>query len=401
MTAKPEPGTVHAYPFNPPQRLVLDPMYAELRANEPVARVQMPFGEPAWLVTRHADVRTVMSDPRFSRSPAVTRDAPRVAQQFTDGGILAMDPPDHTRLRRLVAKAFTMRRVEALRPGAERIAADLADRMEADGGPVDLVESFALPLPVTVICELLGVPYADRDRFRAWSDAILSTSSLTPDEVRASSGQFMQYMMGLIAQRRAAPTDDLLGGLVLAYDEGDRLNDQELISLAISLLVAGHETTASQIPNFLYVLMSHPDEMRLLHDKPELIPAAVEELMRWVPLFATAVFPRYANEDVELSGVVIPAGDPVLPSIASANRDERVFADPDRIDFTRQPAPQVGFGHGMHHCLGAPLARMELQIALATLLARFPDLRIAVPEEEIPWKAGTLIRGPRRLPVTW
>jgi cytochrome P450 len=392
---------VHTYPFNPPDRLVLDPMYAQLRADEPVARVQMPFGEPAWLVTRHADVRTVMSDPRFSRAEVQRRDAPRVAAHNPDGGILAMDPPDHTRLRKLVAREFTMRRVEALRPGAERIAAGLADAMESHGGPVDLVEAFALPLPVTVICELLGVPYADRDQFRAWSDAILSTTSLTPDQVRSSSHQFMQYMGGLIAGRRRQPTDDLLGALVRVNEEGDRLTDEELLSLAVTLLVAGHETTASQLPNFVFTLLTHPDERQLLQDKPELVPAAVEELMRWVPLFATAVFPRYAKEDVALGGVVIKAGDAVLPSIASANRDERVFADPDRIDFARPQLPQVGFGHGLHHCLGAPLARMELQVALTTLLSRFPHLRLATPEDQIPWKVGTLIRGPRRLEVAW
>jgi cytochrome P450 len=362
----------------------------------------MPYGDEAWLVTRYADVRTVMSDPRFSRAAVRERDAPRVAPQLTDGGILAMDPPDHTRLRRLVAKAFTVRRIEALRPRTEEIAGSLVDAMVAAGPPVDFVEEFALPLPVTVICELLGVPFEDRARFRAWTDAILSTSSLPPEQIRASANDFMIYMSGLIAQRRKEPTDDLLGALVTAYDQGDRLEDRELISLAVSLLVAGHETTASQLPNFVYTLQHHPDTLDLLRKQPELIPAAVEELMRWIPLFATAVFPRFATADVELGGVVIRAGDPVLPAIASANRDERVFPDGDRLDVTRpQPASQIGFGHGLHHCLGAPLARVELQVALATLLDRLPEMRVAVPDDEIPWKQGTLIRGPRRLPVTF
>jgi cytochrome P450 len=395
-------GTVRAYPFGELDRLMLDPTYAYLREHEPVTRVQMPYGEESWLVTRHADARTVMSDPRFSRTEVLDRDPPRVAEHTNDGGIIAMDPPDHTRLRRLVTKAFTVRRVDALRARTELIANELVDGMMKAEQPVDLVDEFAVPLPVTVICELLGVPYEDRDGFRAWSDALLSTSSLTPQQVMESTGQFLNYMAALVERRRAEPTEDLLGALVRTYDEGDQLADEELIGLAVALLVAGHETTASQLPNFVYTLQTHPDLLDLLKTRPDLIPGAVEELMRWVPLFAAATFPRYATADVELSGgVVVRAGDPVLVATASANRDERVFADPERIDFTRQPNPHIGFGHGVHHCLGAPLARMELQVALATLLERLPQLRFGVPEDEIVWKKGMLMRGPRSLPVIW
>ncbi|MDT5038035.1 MAG: hypothetical protein QOE03_3220, partial [Micromonosporaceae bacterium] len=295
-------GTVRAYPFGQLDRLALDPTYAYLREHEPVTRVQMPFGEESWLVTRHADARMVMSDPRFRRSEVLDRDPPRVAEHTTDGGIIAMDPPDHTRLRRLVTKAFTVRRVEELRPRTELIANDLVDAMTKAESPADLVDEFAVPLPVTVICELLGVPYTDRDRFRGWSDALLSTSSLTPQQVMESTGQFLNYMAALVERRRAEPTEDLLGALVRTYDEGDHLADEELIGLAVALLVAGHETTASQLPNFVYTLQTHPDLLDLLKTRPQLIPGAVEELMRWVPVFAAAAFPRYATEDVELSG---------------------------------------------------------------------------------------------------
>jgi cytochrome P450 len=379
-------------------------MYAHLREHEPVARVRLPYGEESWLVTGYADVRTVLGDLRFSRAAVVDHDPPRVSPRADDGGgILSMDPPGHTRLRRLVAKAFTMRRVEELRPRAVEIAADLVDRIMATGAPVDLVEEFALPLPVTVICELLGVPVDDRHQFRVWSEAVVSTTALPPAKIQEYRANLDDFMADLIARRRREPTDaDLLGALVKARDEGDKLSEVELVQMAVGLLIAGHETTASQIPNFVYALLTHPDQRDLLRDRPDLVPAAVEELLRWVPLGASSAFPRYATVDVELSdGTVVRAGEPVLVSVAAANRDPRVFPDPDRIDITRDRVPHVGFGHGVHHCIGAPLARLELEVALATLLARLPGLRFAVAEPEIPWKQGLFVRGPKRLPVSW
>jgi cytochrome P450 len=402
MTTSQQTHAVRAYPFSEPDRLNLDPMYAWLREHEPVARIQMPYGEPAWLVTRYADARTVMGDPRFSRAAVLSRDEPRVTPRPTDPSILSMDPPEHTRLRRLVTKAFTVRRVEELRSRVQEIADELVDRMVETGPPADLVDTFALPLPVAVICELLGVPFADRGRFRVWSDGIMSTTSLPLAQIQEHYNSLVGYLAGLVEQRRREPTDaNLLGSLIQVRDEGDRLSEEELIGLALALLVAGHETTASQIPNFVYVLQTHPDLLRQLRERPELVPDAVEELMRWIPLGAASAFARYAVEDVELSEFVVPAGDPVLVSLAAANRDDRVFPDPDGIDLTRKPNPHVGFGHGAHHCLGAPLARLELQVALATLLRRLPNLRFAVAEEEIPWKKGLFVRGPERLPVAW
>ena len=393
---------VRDYPFSAPDRLNLDPFYAELRRSEPLTRVRMPFGEEAWLATRYADVRTVLGDPRFSRAASIGRDEPRITPTQLEAGMLAMDPPEHTRLRRLIAKAFTARRVERLRPRTREIADGLVDRMVEAGPPADLVEHFATPLPITVICELLGVPVDDQEHFHIWSEAIVSTTSLSPEQIRSYMDSLFGYMAGLIAQRRVRPTDDLIGALVRARDEdNDRLTEDEMVRMAAGLLAAGHETTVTQIPNFVYVLLTHPEQLAQLRADPALVPAAVEELMRYVPLGVASSFARYAVEDVELGGVLIRAGDPVIGSLGSANRDGEVFAEPETLDLHRSSNPHIGFGHGAHHCVGAQLARMELQVAVATLLARLPELRFAGPEEEVEWKSGLLVRGPKRMPVAW
>ncbi|MEV0725829.1 cytochrome P450 [Micromonospora purpureochromogenes] len=402
MTETAQPTIPQPYPFSDPHRLDIDPRYARLRQEQPLTRIRMPFGEPAWLATRHADVRTVLGDPRFSRAASVGRDEPRNSPRQTDTGILQMDPPEHTRLRRLVAKAFTARRVEELRPRTRAVAAELVEAMVAAGPPADLVADLATPLPIRVICDLLGVPVTDQDRFHTWSEAIVSTTSLPPEVAEGYVEQLLGYMAGLIAQRRAAPTDDLIGAMVRARDEhADRLSEEEVVRLAAGLLAAGHETTVTQIPNMVYVLLTEPDGWERLRADPALVPTAVEELMRFIPLGATAAFPRYALEDVELGGELVRAGEPVVVSIHSANRDERVFADPDRLDLGREVNPHVGFGHGVHHCVGAQLARMELQVVLETLLRRTPGLRLAVPESELTWKSGLLVRGLTAMPVSW
>ncbi|SCL17277.1 cytochrome P450 [Micromonospora inyonensis] len=392
----------HPYPFSPPDRLNLDPRYAELRRDEPLVRVQLPYGEPAWLATRHADVRMILGDPRFSRAASVGRDEPRNVPEQRESGILGMDPPEHTRLRRVVAKAFTARRVEQLRPGTRRVAGDLVDGMIAAGAPADLVVHLATPLPIRVICDLLGVPVSDQDRFHTWSEAIVSTTALSPERAREYVDNLLGYMAGLVEQRRTTPTDDLIGAMVRMRDsDGDRLSEDELVRLAAGLLAAGHETTVNQIPNLVYVLLTNPEQWARLCAEPGLVPSAVEELMRFVPLGATAAFPRYAIEDVEVGGVLVRAGEPVVVSIHSANRDERVFAEPDRIDLARPVNPHIAFGHGVHHCVGAQLARMELQVVLETLIERTPGLRLAVPEPELTWKTGLLVRGLTSLPVSW
>ncbi|MFH8518174.1 cytochrome P450 [Streptomyces gelaticus] len=387
-----------AYPFNTPDGLRLADAYERVRERSGLLRVQMPYGEPAWLVTRYADARLVLGDQRFSRAAAASHDEPRQSEGQRDGGILGMDPPDHTRLRSLVAKAFTVRQVERLRPQVRELTAGLLDELESAGPPADLVDKFALPLPVAVICRMLGVPTEDRPRFRVWSDDALSTSSLTAEEFEASREELRGYMAGLIDQHRQSPQDDLMTALIEARDGGDRLSELELIDLCVGILVAGHETTASQIPNFVLTLLDHPDQLARLRAEPELVPKAVEELLRFVPLGSGAGQPRYATEDIEVGGTLVRAGSPVLVAVGAANRDALRFAAPGVLDIAREGNQHLGFGHGVHHCLGAPLARLELQEALSALIARFPELRLA---GDVTWKSEMLVRGPRVMPVEW
>jgi len=393
---------VRSYPFGPIHALEIDPMYLWLQEHEPLARVKLPYGEEGWLLTRYDDVRTALGDPRFSLAEAAVRDVPRLTPVRVGAILTDQDPPEHTRLRRLVAKAFTARRVEQLRTRAEQITNELLDEMVKAGQPADLAQALAVPLPGLMICELIGVPYADRDQFRDWVGAFMSVTALTTEQRGQHIGQLAGYLATLAAQRRQNPTDDLLGALVVASDEGDRLTEDEVIQLTVVLLAAGYESTASQIVNFTYALLTHPDQLALLRSRPDLMPGAVEELMRWVPLLAVSdVLPRYALADVELSGGTVPAGEPVLLAKHAANRDPRRYEDPDRLDITRDAQGELGFGHGAHHCLGAPLARLDMQTALAALLQRFPDLRLAVPESELEWKSGMAVRGPVALPIGW
>ncbi len=399
MTATEHP--VRTYPFGPPEGLTLNPNYAQLRA-EPLVKVEMPFGGEAWLATRYEDVKIVLADPRFSRAEAIGKDVPRIMPQVDqDTSILSMDPPDHSRLRKLVARAFTARQIERLRPRTQAIIDELLDQMIAEGPPADLAESLAWPLPITVICELLGVPVENRDSFRVWTDQLLSLSGAEVEQTLQARTNLESYLAELIAKRRVEPTDDLLGQLVAARDEGDRLSEGELVTFGVTLLVAGHETTANQTGNFVYLLLDQPELWQQLVADPDLVPAAVEELTRFVPLGASAAFARIATEDLELGGQLVRKGDSVVTTIASANRDEAVFDRPDEINLTREQNPHVGFGHGVHHCLGAPLARLELQLAVGTLVRRLPGLRLAVPADDVAWRVNRLVRGVRALPVAW
>ena len=394
--------TLRSYPFSR-SRLDPDPQYAELRRTEPVCRVQLPYGPPAWLVTDYHLTKLVFGDARFSRAATIIGDNPRECPvdigQVAES-VMSMDPPDHTRIRRLVGRAFTVRRVELIRPRAQQIASGLIDDMAASGPPADLVESFSFAFPAIIICELLGIPGADRHAFRRWTDAIVSTSTCTPEEVQDSYLHLAGYLADLFAQRRARPGNDLLTWLVQARDNDDQLTDVELLFLGMALLVGGYETTAHQITNMVYTLLTHDEQLRQLKERPELLPNAVEEMLRFI-VFGNAINPRIATADVELGAVTVRAGEPVMCSRSSANRDESVFACSGELDFSRDPNPHIAFGFGPHYCLGAHLARMELQVALGTILSRLPGLHVAVPEDELIWQTGTMMRGLATFPVAW
>ncbi|MUN36172.1 MULTISPECIES: cytochrome P450 [Actinomadura] len=395
---------VRDYPFiGEATGVEVDPLYAELRREEPVSRIRLPYGGEGWLVTRYEDTKQVFADPRFSRAATVGReDVPRTTPEPAGGGfLLSMDPPEHSRVRRLVAKAFTHRRVERLRPRVQEIVDARLTAIERSGPPADLVSRLALPLPITVICEMLGVPPQDQDRFRDFSDAILSTTAYTRDEILAVRDALLTYLADMVRRRREHPADDLLGALVAARDDEDRLSEEELVNLGVGLLIAGHGTTANQISNFTYVLLTRPGSWELLRDKPDLVPGAIEELLRYVEFGTGGSFARIATEDVEVGGVLVRAGEAVFVNAQAANRDGTVFEDPDEVDLTRGRNPHLTFGHGLHHCLGAQLARLILQVAIGSLLRRFPALRLAVPAEDVPWKTGLLVRGPNALPVSW
>jgi cytochrome P450 len=378
-------------------------IYAEARAIEPVSRVVLPSGHQAWLVSRYDDVRAVLSDPRFSRDLRYP-DAPCLVEpgDFATGenGILNLDPPDHTRLRRLASKAFTARRIEGMRGRVEQITLDLLDQMSAHQPPVDLIQEFAFPLPTAVICELLGVPFDDREQFWTWSRMIVTPMQHSMAEMAVAQRDCADHMRRLIAIKRARPGDDLLTGLIEARDDEARLSEEELIDLATSLLLAAQETTMTLIASGVVLLMRHPDQLAALRADPTLIGPAVEEILRY-DCPADFLLLRVALADVEVSGVRIRKGEAVVPLNSSANHDEAHFADPATFDITRTHNPHLGFGHGIHFCLGAPLARIQGQVALLALLDRFPGLRLAVAPDELAWRPPLSVRGPLAVPIAW
>jgi len=396
----PEPE-LSVFPFDTPPELDAEPEYAWLRRHDPVPKVRLAPGGEAYLITRYDDVRRVYTDPVFSRAavsaPGVAVLRPVLRNPYL---MLSLDAPEHTRVRRLVARAFTSRSVEMLRPRIEQMVDELIDRMTAQGPPADFVAAFAGPLPATVISELMGVPHSDHERLRSWMDIVLSVTAYPAEEVRAAAEQMFGYLQRLIEAKRTARADDVLSRMIEAHEEGDRLSAPELVNNTYILLIGGYETTAALLANSILTLHRHPDQSALLRDKPELIPDAVEELLRYVRI-AKVSLERVATEDVELSGVTVPAGSTVIPLQYSANRDESLTADPDRLDVTRRPVTHMAFGYGIHHCIGAPLGRLEIQTAFARLLGRLPDLRLAVDASAVVWKQGLITRAPVALPVTW
>ncbi|GIH22236.1 cytochrome P450 [Acrocarpospora phusangensis] len=391
------------YPFVKADPMAMPEEFTWLREHEPTCRVTLPSGDLAWLVTRYHDVKAVLSDTRFSRD--LNRpDAARMntAIGFGNYGNPFADPPVHTRWRGLVARAFTPRHVEHLRPRVQEIVDDLVDRLLEAGPPGDIMEALAFPLPITVLCEMIGVPVEDHVRFRGWVHDMLS-SELTSEQRTQAAMTLIDYSRALTGAKRVDPADDLLSGLIAVRDEDDgRLDENELFVTIMTLLVAGYKTTAAQLGKGLLTLFRHPDQLEALRADPALIDSAVEELLRYSPPGGGVGITRYATEDLKVGDVVIPKGSTVIVARHAANRDEAHFPDGERFDVGRPTANQhLTFGAGPAFCFGAPLARMEMRIALETLLRRAPGLRLAVPEEEVPWTSDTAAQAPEIVPVTW
>ncbi|MFE2753218.1 cytochrome P450 [Actinosynnema sp. NPDC059335] len=378
-----------------------DPAIAEVRDREGVVRVDSALGVPVWLVTRVEDVRRVYGDPlRFGNSaPHLVPGAPALSEEelaaARPGNLLVFDPPEHTRLRRLLAPEFTVRRMRRLEPRVHEIVRDHLDAIERQGPPADLVPDFALPVPALVICELLGVPAEDRDAFQA-RYARYFDMTLSFDERVAVQFEAKDYLARLVARARREPGDDLLGMLV--RDTTADLTDRELVGMADLLLLAGHETTANMLGLGTLALLRHPAQFRLLREEPDRAAAAVEELLRWLSVVHTGV-PRVTTTDVELGGHALGPGELVVCALPAANRDPALVPDPERLDVTRAAGSHVAFGHGVHHCLGAPLARMEMRIAFAALARRFPGLRTVDPEPD--YRPEAVVYGLSSLRVTW
>jgi cytochrome P450 len=388
------------------QRVGFDPIeeLARVRADDGVVQVVMPFGMPAYLVTRYEDIREVLSDSaRFSnaRTDISLAEQLQLSQdeiaQRRAGQLLGLDPPQHTRLRRMLTAEFTVRQTRRLAPRIQEIVESHLDDLGRDGPPADLVARFALPIPSLVICELLGVPYSERAHFQERTRRQLDFS-VPPEEQLVLQRESREFMQEQVARAQAEPGDDLLGMLV--REHGDDLSNDELVGIALLLLIAGHETTANMLGLGTLALLRHPEQLALVRDDPASVEPAVEELLRWLSIVPAGIL-RTTTTEVTLAGHTIPAGALVAASLVAANRDQALVEDPDRLDITRGALGHMAFGHGVHHCLGAPLARMEMTTAFPALLRRFPQLALAVPFEEVDFRAHHFIFGLQSLPVTW
>ncbi|NQW91252.1 MULTISPECIES: cytochrome P450 [unclassified Curtobacterium] len=393
-----------AFPMRRASACPFDPSPAATHEQQqgPIRRVRLWDGSTPWYVTRHAEARTILADARISADisrPGYPSPAP------VDGGgsglsFILMDDPDHARLRRMVTAPFAVKRIEVMRPAVQRIADDLIDSMLSRTGPVDLVEEFALPLPSLVICELLGVPYGDHDDFQEHSRTIIKRG-VAREEQRRAFESLGAYLAQLLHRKIAEPGEDLLSDLGRRVTDGE-LEMSDAVQMGILLLIAGHETTANMIALGTLALIEHPDELARLRDDPDpaLVASAVEELLRYLTITHDGR-KRVAVEDIEIDGVTIRAGDGIIVATDLGNRDDAVFSDPNRLDVGRNPRTHVAFGFGVHQCLGQPLARMELQVAYATLLRRIPTLTLATTLDAIPFKHDGSVYGVYELPVTW
>jgi cytochrome P450 len=384
------------------------PTFARLRAEQPVYRTTLPDKTPVWLVTRYEDVNMLLKDGRFAKNrynaltPEQLRKQPWVPAMFKplERNMLDLDPPDHPRLRALVHKAFTPRLIEQMQTRIQTLANELLDAVMGKG-EMDLIRDYALPLPMTVITEMLGVPTQDRDKFHKWSKVIVSVNQFNVNwRVIPAIWMFNRYLRDLFKKRRAEPKGDLVSALIQAEEVGEKLSEDELLAMVFLLLVAGHETTVNLIGSGMLELLEHPSQMEKLRRDPSLIITAVEELLRYTsPVFMSTE--RYAREDVTIRGVAIPRGEVTLGVIGSANRDETVFENPDALEITREPNKHLAFGFGIHYCLGAPLARLEAQVAINTLLRQMPDLRLKGSTGTLRWRQSLILRGLEALPVSF
>jgi len=394
-----------SFPVGRPSGCPFDPAreYAGYRRTEELAKVATPAGVDAYVISRYDDVRKLLRDGRLSSrlapSDHVVPDAD-LEREVESGSILQVDGAAHKRLRRLLATEFAVRRMEAMRPRIAAMIDERIDAMLAAGGPVDLVKEFALPIPSLVICELLGVPYADRDEFQERSALLVRVDGWT-DEIGRASDELNQYILGLVLAKQARREDDLLSRLITRGEEsGTPLSLEELVTVGVTLLIAGHETTANMIALSTLALLRNPDELAKLRSDPTLTPAAVEELLRYLSVVHFGLF-RQVTDELPVGSSTIEAGGFLIAALSSANRDETVFPDPDRLDVEREAAAHVAFGFGPHQCLGQQLARVELQEVFTRLFTRIPTLRLAVPFEEIDYRNNTLVYGVAALPVAW
>jgi cytochrome P450 len=397
------------------QETKLDPIAfaTHLREQGPLVRLAGPFGTGGgWMTTGYDDAFAILKDPRFvkdvqklsafsdQQTPSDERATVLDRLIAFRRDMLSVDPPDHTRLRSLVSKAFTPRMIEHLRPRIQQITDELLNAVQ-DQGRMDLIADFAFPLPITVISEMLGIPLEDRSQFRTWSQTIVtSTAGPQPEKALAALEEFVQYIKALLATKSARPDDDLTSGLVQAEESGDRLHESELISTIFLLIVAGHETTVNLIGNGVLALLQHPEQMSQLRANPALLASAIEELLRYTAPVSFSS-PRWASEDISMHGELIHKGEMIFVSLIGADTDTQQFSDPEILDITRRENQHLAFGKGIHYCLGAPLARLEGQIAIGTLLQRLPDLSLASKLEQLTWTQSPILRGLTSLPVTF
>ncbi|PAD33165.1 cytochrome P450 [Paenibacillus sp. 7523-1] len=384
------------------------PVYEKLRAEEPVHRLLLPSGHAAWMVTRYEDAVNILQDSRFVTGVLDNRNDEKEEshpphQAIISRNLISVGPEDHRRLRRLIQKAFTPRMIERLRGRIVEISDELLDKIQAGNTrEFDLIEDYAFPLPIIVICEMLGVPLKDQDKFRAWSNTIMESVSnpqmnQESDEVMKA---FVNYLQELITQRRNHIQQDLISDLIGIEEEGDKLTEQELYALVFVLIIAGHETTVNLIGNGMLALLEHPQQKQLLMDQPDLIQAAVEEVLRFNgPAEISNV--RWAAENVDFQGIQIRQGDMMLVALSSANRDSSRYENPDTFDITRKVNDHIAFGKGIHYCLGAPLARLEGEIAINALLQRLPEIRLNTDAKLLEWRPGMIIRGLKAFPVVY